>query len=258
MFDFLNRCWRIWATGFCFVCFGVGCLVLGLLVFPMLGLLFCKTLHRERIAKYLIACSFRAFVGMMSGLGVISYEWQGRERLRGRGLLILANHPTLIDVVLLMAFVERADCIVKGALARNPFTRGPVRAAGFVFNDAGSELVNACVGSLGAGNNLIVFPEGTRTPPSGSILLQRGAAHIAVQGAHDITPVRIRCTPPTLGKGEKWYRVPHRRAHFRIEVCEPIKIAPFTADAAPAALAARSLTHHLTAYFSEDHRYVIA
>ena len=94
-------------------------------------------------------------------------------------------------------------------MSRHPVTRGPVRAAGFVFNDdGGEELLEGCVRSVRTGNNLIIFPEGTRSSRSGPIRLQRGAARVAVHGELDITPVRIRCTPATLAKGEKWWQVP--------------------------------------------------
>lgn len=256
MLERLDRCWRIFATGLCFVCFGIGGVVLGVLVFPVIALFLTGTGLKSgpRIAKWVISRSFRALVELMRLLGLLSYELHGRERLRGEGLLILGNHPTLIDVVLLMGFVERADCIVKGALARNPFTRGPVRAAGFVFNDSGTGLVQNCVDSLRAGNNLIVFPEGTRTPRCGRMQLQRGAARIALTGGQDITPVRIRCTPLAMGKGERWYRVPRTRAHFHIEVCEPIRIAPFADTGASEALAARQLTDYLTDFFTVENR----
>jgi 1-acyl-sn-glycerol-3-phosphate acyltransferase len=254
MTERLNLCWRVFATGLCFACFGAGGVVLGLIAFPLLGLLQREPERRRRAARRMISGLFRLFVAMMRRLGVLSYEVLGRERLRKEGLLILANHPTLIDVVFLMALVERADCIIKGGLARNLFIRGPVRAAGFAFNDSGTGLVDDCLVSLRAGNNLIVFPEGTRTPASGGLRLQRGAARIAVHGALDITPVRIQCTPATLGKGDRWYQVPRRRAHFRIEVCETIAVAPFTARAASPALAARHLTDYLTDYFSMESR----
>src|SRR5258708_5298809 len=70
------------------------------------------------------------FVGCMRGLRGLDCGMRGQERLRREGLLILANHPTVIGAVLVMAFVRHADCIVKGRLWDNPFTRGPVSAAG--------------------------------------------------------------------------------------------------------------------------------
>lgn len=250
MAERLDLSWRVLATGLCFTCFGIGGLVLGLLVFPLISLLVRNPQRRRTVAKRVIHHAFRFFIGLMRRLGVLSYEVTGLARLRPSGQLILANHPTLVDVVFLVAFIERADCIVKGALARNPFTRGPVRAAGYVFNDSGSGLIDDCVSSVRAGNNLIIFPEGTRTVHDGPMRLHRGAARVALLGEVDIVPVRIRCSPATLSKGDKWYRVPARRAHFHIEVGETIPVAQFTAVGDHQALAARRLTAHLAHYFS--------
>ena len=253
MVECLDRCWRICATALCFSSFGLGGLLLRVLVFPVLHLLVRQEHQRVRLARQIIRCSFRGFVALMRGLGVMRYEARGLEKLQRRGLLILANHPSLIDVVLLMAFVEHADCIVKASLARNPFTRGPVRAAGFVCNDSGAGLVGDCIASLRAGSNLIIFPEGTRTPGSGPVRLQRGAAQVAVRGKLDVTPVLIQVSPPTLGKGGKWWHVPRRRAQFSIDVGDDILVERFAPAAGNAALAARRLTEHLEELFSMEH-----
>jgi len=160
----------------------------------------------------------------------------------------------LIDTVFLMAFVKNADCIVKGALWNNPFTGGPVRAAGYISNAGGAELVDDCIASLRRGNNLIVFPEGTRTGADGVIALKRGAANIAVRGARDITPVLIRCDPPTLGKGEKWWQVPPRRVLLRIDVQDDVAIAGFIGEGESEVLAARQVTEFLQNYFTGKYR----
>jgi 1-acyl-sn-glycerol-3-phosphate acyltransferase len=206
---------------------------------------------RARLARSLIHHAFRAFVAMMRVTGVISLEVRGAEKLRRRGLLIVANHPSLIDVVLLMSLVRRADCIVKGSLARNPFTRGPVEAAGFVCNDCGVGLLDDCIASLRAGNNLIVFPEGTRTPQTGPARLQRGAANVAVRAGVDVTPVRIRAAPPMLRKGDAWYRVPPRRSHFIVDVGDDLCVSRFTDAQRSPALAVRHLTDHLADHFAD-------
>lgn len=259
MLDRLDRGWRVLATGLCFAAFGTGSLLLGVVVFPLLRALVRDRERQARVARRVIRFTFRSFVALMRATGVLSVEVQGLERLRGGGRLILANHPTLIDVVLLMALIDQGDCVVKGALGRNPITRGPVRAAGFVFNDdGGEELLAGCVESVRTGNNLIIFPEGTRSSRTEPIRLQRGAARVAVHGELDITPVRIRCTPATLAKGEKWWQVPPRRAHIRIAVDETIAVSPFIAAAPNPALAARHLNRHLTDYFSREHELASA
>ena len=252
MADLLDWLWRTIATVFCLVCFGLGGVLLGAVVFPVMALVVRDPARRALVAKSVIHAAFRFLVALLARLGVLSYEIHGAGRLRRTGLLILANHPTLIDVVFLMSLVKRADCIVKSALANNPFTSGPVRAAGFIFNDAGAGLIDNCIHSVREGNNLIIFPEGTRTPPSGKLHLQRGAARVAIHGEVDITPIRIRCVPPTMGKGDKWYRVPRKRAHFRIEVGDTIHVARFISGGTEPALAARRLTEYLTDYFSTE------
>jgi 1-acyl-sn-glycerol-3-phosphate acyltransferase len=230
--------------------FGIGGLLLRIVVFPVLGLAVSRLERRITLARTVIRCAFRAYIDVMRVLGVLRYEVRGLEKLERGGLLILANHPTLIDTVFLMAFVKNADCIVKGALWANPFTGGPVRAAGYINNEGGAALVDDCIASLERGNNLIVFPEGTRTPGNGVISLKRGAANIAVRGTRDMTPVLIRCEPATLGKGEKWWRVPPRRVLIEIEVQDDLAIAQFTEGGASEVMAARQLTEYLQDYFT--------
>lgn len=246
----LDRTWRIVGTGLSFLAFGVGGLLLGLLAFPAINLLVRDRVRRRQMARRLVQRSFAFHVELMRTLGVLTYEIRGRERLQRDGLLILANHPALIDVVFLVSLLPNADCVVKSALARNPFTRGPVRAAGYVCNDDGAGLVDDCIAAVRRGGNLVIFPEGTRTRRDAPLRLQRGAANIAVRGGLDVTPVRLSYSPMTLGKGEKWYRVPARRFHVVVDVQPDLEIAPFIEGASGEAVAARRLTDHLTRYFA--------
>lgn len=252
----LNHAWRVFGTGLSFLAFGLGGLFLRLLALPLLNLLVRQPSRRQRLARRAIQLSFAAHVGLMHRLGVLTYDIRHRERLNRRGLLILANHPTLIDVVFLVSLLPNADCVVKSAVARNPFMRGPVRAAGYVANDDGAGLVEDCIAAVRAGGNLVIFPEGTRTVRGQAPKLQRGAANIAVRGRIDVTPVRITCTPMTLGKGEKWYRVPSRRVHVVLDVQEDLPIAQFLNDDGPGtggdAAAARRLTDFLASYFAGE------
>lgn len=249
MFSGVNRYWRVFGVGLGFLAIGVG----GVCVFPVLNLVVRERKRRQVIARNLVQLTFRCIVRSMGAFGVFQYEAKGLQRLDRRGQLILANHPTLIDIVFLMAFVQQADCIVKARLWRNPFTRATVRAAGYIANDDDSvRLIEDCVASVRDGGNLIIFPEGTRTPADGAISLKRGAANIAVRAPCNITPVRIRCAPPMLVKGENWWRLPARLSHFRFDVMEDIDIRPFLAAAGSEVLAARRLTGYLQGIFKDE------
>jgi 1-acyl-sn-glycerol-3-phosphate acyltransferase len=251
MLNKVGHFWRVFGTGLGFLAVGIG----GVIVFPVLNVLIRRRERRTAMARDLIGFTFRCIVRSMRAMGVFQYEFKGSEKLQREGLLILANHPTLIDIVFLMAFARRASCIVKSALSRNPFTHATVHAASFVRNDDDSVgLIDDCVAAIRGGNTLIIFPEGTRTPADGSISLKRGAANVAIRASRNITPVLIRCQPAMLAKGMRWWRLPSPASQFRIEVKVDIDIQPFLGCAGSEALAARHLTEHLQSYFTRENR----
>ena len=85
-------------------------------------------------------------------------------------------------------------------------------------------------------------------------MLKRGAANIAVRGRRAVTPVVIRCDPPTLGKDDKWWHVPPRQAHFRIDVMDDVAIDDFVRYASEV-LAARRLTDYLQQLFMKESQH---
>jgi 1-acyl-sn-glycerol-3-phosphate acyltransferase len=228
MFDLIQRPWRVLATGFAFACFFLGGAVLAGVVFPVLAI---REAGRENRTQRLIHHVFRCYLAMLRGLGLIGLEVSGGERLTGcRGRIIVANHPTLLDVVLLMALTPRVCCIVKHELWDNRYLKGVVRAAGYIRNDLDPEAaIAACRAALDQGNNLIVFPEGTRTRIGEPVQFRRGVANIAMLTGAPLQLVVISCKPLTLTKGEPWYRVPPRRARFRLEIADPMDIQRFMA-----------------------------
>ena len=245
----LDRVWRIFATGFVFVLFGIGALVISLTVFPLLRLSSRNAAVASRRIQHGMQLSFRAFMETMRVLGILTYSVQGAERLREPGRLIVANHPTLLDVVLLVSQMPEVDCIVKRGLWRNPFLRWPVSWVGYLPNSEGEALVEECSATLRRGHSLLVFPEGSRTVPGEPLRMQRGAAHIALAAASEVLPVTITCDPPTLFKGNPWYRVPVRRFHLHVVVGAPIAARQFLREGEAASLAARRLTAWMLTQF---------
>jgi 1-acyl-sn-glycerol-3-phosphate acyltransferase len=185
-------------------------------------------------------------------LGVISVEVRGERRLRRNGLLILANHPSLVDVVLLISLLRQATCVVKSRLWENPLTRGPILATGYISNSQDGRLVDAGIAVLRRAENLLLFPEGTRTRLGSPIRLQRGAANIAVRASWPITPVVIRVSTPMLPKGAKWFRVPPARPHFVIEVKDDIDVRAYRDRNRSVPLAVRELTIWLQEFFQRE------
>jgi 1-acyl-sn-glycerol-3-phosphate acyltransferase len=246
-----NYLWRLFATGASFVLFGLGGLVLRLIVLPLLGLLPGDSRTRRRRARAAISKAFYLHVQFMYRSGVLKYEFNGAERLGRPGQMIIANHPSLIDVVFLIAHTRDANCIVKQSLWRNPFTRGPVRRAHYISNNGSPEMLEQAADALRAGETLIVFPEGTRTRPNCAPVFHRGAAAIALRGASVITPVFITVKPTTLTKAEPWYRIPARRVQVTLRVGKDIDPNLFNAEA-PVPIASRRLNEHLHQLFLRE------
>jgi 1-acyl-sn-glycerol-3-phosphate acyltransferase len=225
MTEHISRVWRQVATGIAFAMFGVGGVLLHVIGLPFLYLLFPQQARRQRVARRLVHGLFWLFVRFMWLLGILRFRIADGHRLSRPNLVIVANHPTLLDVVFLLSLVPDATCIVRAGLASNLFTRAAVRSAGYVCNDSGVELVDACVRALRGGSSLIVFPEGTRSNLLHPQRWQRGAANIALRAGAPLTPVWIGCDPPTLRKGEPWWQVPPRRMQYSIEVLDDIPVA---------------------------------
>ena len=248
----LGRGWRIAATGLCFAAFGLGALLQGFTLWPLLYLSARDRGRGHARVQRAVSASMRLFVWLMRTVGVLSYEIHGRHLLAPRGQFVIANHPSLIDVVFLVSLMPEVDCIVKEALWRNPFLRWPVHWAGYISNAAsGERLIGDCVAALRAGRSLLMFPEGTRTRPGNAHHMQRGSAQVALAAQVPVRAVVIRCTPTTLNKGDPWYNSPPTRPHWIIRVIDPpLDLSAHAAEPTP--LAARHLTQSWEKLFDSE------
>lgn len=243
----VNWLWRLLMTGLCFALFGIGGLLLSLVWFNLLLLVVRDKPTRRRLARRSIAASFRLFLNTARLTGALDYRIDGIDTLRNeRGCLVVANHPTLIDYVLLASVMPETDCLVKGELLRNPFVSGVIKAADYLINSQADALLPTCEQRLAQGETILIFPEGTRTRPGEKMTLQRGAANIAVRCGCDLRIVVIHCSEHLLDKHSRWYDVPPRKPLFTVEVRERVEIKQFyDAQSQEPALAARQLNRHL-------------
>jgi 1-acyl-sn-glycerol-3-phosphate acyltransferase len=248
----LNYFWRVFATGLSFSVFGLGGATIPWLAAPIIKVTSRNALQRQRKARKLIQVVFALFIRMMRTLGILSWDVQGLDKLQASGQLILANHPTLLDVVFLVAFIPQADCIVKGRLRSSLASGGFIKLTGFIANDAGGEFIDNARRSITNGGSLIIFPEGTRSVPGSTRTFQRGAANLALRANIPITPVFIHCHPITLTKSHRWYHIPNSKFHLQFTVGERVDVTQYLDQ--PPSRAARVLTRNLEQHFNEELR----
>ncbi|MGB0854984.1 MAG: lysophospholipid acyltransferase family protein [Pikeienuella sp.] len=245
--------WRLFGTGLSFSLFGAFGILFTLTLFPLINVVFAfhKPL-RQRLSSAVIHYSWRMFLWMMRTLGVLDLHLEGIETLQAdKGVIVIANHPSLIDVVILISLMKNARGIVKKGVWDNPVMRSAVRSANYIPNsDDPEELMDKCRETLANGNNIVIFPEGSRSVPGQPMKLQRGFAHLAYRIEAPLRLVEIRCEPPTLLKGQKWYDIPPTRPKFTVRVAERVDLSTLNLDDTPSR-AVRQISRHVAARYEE-------
>ena len=157
----------------------------------------------------LIRGLFGFFVRYLRAFGLLELDAGGLSELRNvNGLIVVANHPGLLDAVLLVSRVPQAVCLMKGSLARNIVLSGTARLAGYIHNESGLGLVKKCEERLKEGSNLLVFPEGTRTVGDKLLPFKMGFALAAVLTRSPVQTIIITSEGNCLGKGWPLFKKP--------------------------------------------------
>jgi 1-acyl-sn-glycerol-3-phosphate acyltransferase len=248
----LDYGWRFVATAFGFALFGTCGLLFSLVVFPLASA-WPHRASRQRAVTTVIHRFFRLFLAGLQRAGVMELDVAGANALRSGGpAIIVANHPTYLDVVVLLALTPSACCVVKNAHWRNPCLGGILRAAQYVSNADPAAFVQDCAHQLANGYSVIIFPEGSRSPaPNRLHAFSRGFAHTALEADVPILPVLMHCDPPVFTRQMRWYHIPERPFRMTANVLAPIGVQPLAPRGVPPALAARSVTRAIEAQITQ-------
>jgi 1-acyl-sn-glycerol-3-phosphate acyltransferase len=249
----IERPARSLGSGLLFVFFGFASLALAIVVIPLVVWIQGAEDGTDLTAQRLIHRTFRLFTRVAIGSGMFGATYVGMERLSRGPCLVVANHSSLLDIVFLISFMPQGDCVVKSEAWSNPALRGIVSSAGYIPNDGGESLIEACVSRLRAGRSVVLFPEGTRSPEVGLGRFRRGAAHIALRSGCPMVPIRIVCDPPAfLKKGQPWYAVPNERMKYVFAAGAPVYAKDLVSGDLTQSVAARRVTAWLRSYFESE------
>ncbi|MBU1359840.1 MAG: 1-acyl-sn-glycerol-3-phosphate acyltransferase [Gammaproteobacteria bacterium] len=190
--------------------------VAAMLLYPLLPPSVGRVLGRR-----VIATAYRWFWGFASITGMMRVDADCLDALRDEpGIIFVANHPTMLDALLLVARLPRSACIMKADLMKNVFLGAGARLARYIRNDSARIMVRLAVDDLRNGGQLVIFPEGTRTvtPPLNGF--RPGVTLIAKLAQAPIQTVFIDTDSPYLGKGWPLWRVPPLPIVFRLRLGE--------------------------------------
>lgn len=246
--------YRIFGKLICFFVFGVGSFFLASIFFPVIiALTLLSPRLFQKTARRTVSFTFSIFIKMMILLRLVTFKVHHRERLNDiRAKIIIANHPSLLDVVMLISLIPNADCLVKSSLGGANILRGIVRRL-YIPNSLNfQDVIEGCIHSLNQGNCFIIFPEGTRTRPGKPFDLKKGAARIALAAEKDIIPIYFGGNEKIgLRKFDKLLSFhPTERYHYILSVLEPVSIAAY--EDIPAHKAAALLTDQFEEIFTRE------
>ncbi|MDP9901874.1 lysophospholipid acyltransferase family protein [Variovorax ginsengisoli] len=165
--------------------------------------------HARTVGRAAIAFAYRSFWAIASFTGMMRIDAACMDALRSeRGLIVVANHPTMLDALLLVARLPRSACIMKADLMRNVFIGAGARLAHYICNDSPRRMIKLAVEDLRQGGQLVLFPEGTRTVRAPINAFRPGVTLIAKMAQVPIQTVFIETNTRYLSKGWPLWRVP--------------------------------------------------
>lgn len=213
-----------------FAVFGLGALVISPLML---------VLRRPERCLRVVRAVWRPLVKLFVWTGLIAVDRGNLKKMKGT--ILVANHPSLIDVVLVVSLVPRTLYIARHGLRTNPVMAAIVRATSLP-DDA--RLFDAAAPYLKKGWNVLIFPEGTRSPEAGGRHpFKRGAAQLALRTGAPLVCVGILQTRRILAKRQAIWDMGRRRVVYAFRTDAPTRETVETGESLHAA--ARRVTTEL-------------
>ena len=231
-----NPLWAVYET--IAMVIGLGTLALICLGWLPFALLLRPLLPRrwaQAIGRGFIANGFRCYLRILEICCACRFDLGELDRLRDEGpLIVAANHPSLLDAVMIVSRLPNAVCVMKASLMDNLLFGAAARLARYIRNDAPLAMILNARQALQDGARLVIFPEGTRTgnfpldPCSPSTGLIANRARVPVQ------TVLIEFSTPYLGKAWPLFRRPQLPLTCRIRLgrrfAPPTDVQAFTGE----------------------------
>lgn len=174
-----------------------------------LPLILTPAFIRQPVVQWGTSLIIRFFLFGMTLTGTGKFDLSALDALRReRRMLLVPNHPSMIDVFLILSRLPRTVCLMKASISTNPFLGIGAWLGGYISNRQPDKMFREAIDSVRAGNLLLIFPEGTRTTRQPFNPFRNSAALIARQAQAPLQTLIITANTPYLAKGWKIWRPP--------------------------------------------------
>lgn len=201
-----------------FFVFGFGAVLLNFLIFPFIK-------DNKALCSDIIHYTWKFFVYFMMVLGLFTLDIKNLSKIENK--VIVATHPSFIDIVILIALIPHSTCFVKKELAYNPILKNLVNSI-FITNEVDlEELKSESKKMLDLGFNVIIFPSGIRHRRNEFPKIKKGASLIALNANKNIVPIRFFSNNDFMFINQPFYEVGEKRVTFEIEQMPEINVQDF-------------------------------
>ena len=206
-----------------FFFFWVGGILLAWVLFPWVFFIRDEP-TRIRVSQRIVSAAFRLFHRYLSFARLLDISLAGRPPSDPgrRPFVYVANHPTLVDVTAILSQLPHLRCITNPRFTQSPLFGHMLYAAGFLSAGGATSVLEQARVALEQQFDLLVFPEGTRSPLLALHPFHRGAFEIAKRSNVAIVPLLITCDPPALGKGQSMFAFPRLLARHSVRILSAI------------------------------------
>lgn len=170
----------------------------------------------QRVGRRVIMVGFRFYLRILSTLCACRFDLGELDGLRNQGpLIVAANHPSLLDAVLIVSRLPNAICVMKASLMDNLLFGSAARLARYIRNDGVMQIIGQSRDGLQDGGQVLIFPEGTRTTAFPLNPLTPTLGMIARRAEAPVQTVILEFSTPYLGKDWPLFRRPVLPLHVR-------------------------------------------
>lgn len=211
-----------------FIGFWGGAFLLNFTVLPFI-MIFAR--DPLRICQRMICSCFRVFHGYMRVLGLLDARLVSGSRPPGGPVVYVANHATLVDVTAICASLPRVCAVAGAGFTSSPLVGRLLLTCGFIPDaknlESGARLMEIAQKRLEEGYDVLLFPEGRRSPLGELRRFHRGAFELACRAKVPVVPIVIRCNPSALRKDQRVWQQPDTVAVMTLELEPALDPADF-------------------------------
>ncbi len=218
---FLRSCLVV----FSFTLFGVGSLLVGFFVFPLIKFFVKGETSRYDCFSKTVHSSWKIFVAFLQLVKVLRLDIEDYEKIKNiKNSLIVSTHPSYIDVLILLALVPKTTCFVAPRLTENKFFKKIVESMFLISGKSLEEICQDTEKMFDNGFNVLIFPSGIRHRKDEQPKIRKGASMVALHSKKNIVPIIMHTDFDFLQIGQPFYDAGTKPVTYSISCLDSINI----------------------------------